>query len=72
MVDRLPAIVCPALVLQGADDEHGTAAQVEAVARGVSGPVETWIVPGCGHSPHLEARDAVRERIAAFIAGVVA
>ena len=45
MVDRLPAIVCPALVLQGADDEHGTAAQVEAVARGVSGPVETWIVP---------------------------
>jgi pimeloyl-ACP methyl ester carboxylesterase len=68
--DRLPAIVCPTLVMQGEHDEHGTLAQVEAIARGISGPVETYVVPGCGHSPHLEAMDAVVARIAAFIAAL--
>lgn len=65
--DRLAAVLCPVLVIQGRNDEHGTLAQVEAIARGVSGPVETWIAPDCGHSPHLEARAAVIERIARFI-----
>ena len=51
---------------------HGSRAQVEAIARGVSGPVETWIIPDCGHSPHLEARDAVLERMAAFIGALPA
>lgn len=72
MVDRLPRVVCPVLVMQGEDDEHGSAAQVEAIARGVSGPAETVLIPGCGHSPHLQARDAVLTRIAAFIAGLPA
>lgn len=64
---RLPAIACPALVIQGADDEHGTPAQVDAIAAGVSGPVETWMIPDCGHSPHIERPEAVRARIAGFI-----
>ena len=64
---RLLAVTCPALVIQGADDEHGTPAQVDAIAAGVSGPVETWMVPDCGHSPHLERPDAVCARIAGFI-----
>ncbi|MFQ5773563.1 MAG: alpha/beta fold hydrolase [Kiloniellaceae bacterium] len=68
--DRLGAVTCPVLAVQGEHDEHGSLAQVEAIARGVSGPVETFIVPACGHSPHLEARAAVRERMAAFIAAL--
>ena len=63
----LPGIVCPSLIVQGERDEHATLAQVEAIAHGVSGPAETYIIPNCGHSPHLEAREALLERLAAFI-----
>ena len=66
---RLSAVTCPALVMQGADDEHGTAAQVDAIAAGVSGPVATWMIPDCGHSPHIERPDPVCARIADFIEG---
>lgn len=48
----LPSVACPVLVIQGEDDEFGTIRQVEAIANGVSGPVETRILPACGHSPH--------------------
>ena len=64
---RLPAITCPALVIQGAGDEHGTPAQVAAIAEGVSGPAETWMIPDCGHSPHIEQPEAVCGRVAGFI-----
>jgi hypothetical protein len=39
--EYLPGISCPVLAMQGVDDEYGTAAQIEAIARGVGGPVET-------------------------------
>ena len=71
MTDKLPAIRCPVLVVQGDKDDHGSPAQVEAIVKGVSGPAESWFVPGCGHSPHLEAPDAVLERSAALINRVV-
>lgn len=71
MIERLPAIVCPVLVIQGEDDEHGTVAQVTAIADGVSGPAETWVIPDCGHSPHIEARAAVCRRMADFIVSAV-
>lgn len=61
----LPGIDAPVLVIQGADDEYATLAQVDAVARGVSGPVETRVLPG-GHAPHLEHRDEVVAAVAAF------
>jgi pimeloyl-ACP methyl ester carboxylesterase len=64
---ELPRIGCPSLLLQGEADEYGTAAQVETIARGVAGPVETGLLPGCGHAPHLQAADAVLERAARFL-----
>ncbi len=67
MTDHLGGITCPTLVIQGTNDEHGSIAQVEAIAAGVSGPVETWMVPGIGHSPHLEATQAVADRCTAFL-----
>ena len=67
----LPKVRCPTLIIQGADDEHATLAQVEAIARGVSGPAETYVVPACGHSPHLEVREAVLARMAAFVQSYV-
>lgn len=72
MVDRLPAITCPVLAVQGLDDEHGTPAQVETIVAMVSGSAEAFLIPGCGHSPHLQARDALLGRAADFLAKAVA
>jgi pimeloyl-ACP methyl ester carboxylesterase len=63
----LPRVACPTLVIQGADDEYGTARQVEAIAGAVSGPVETLLLDPCGHAPHLEQRDNVMDAAVAFL-----
>ena len=60
-------ITCPLLAIQGADDEYGTEAQIQAIVNGVRGPVDDMIVPACGHAPHLEARKVVLERMTSFI-----
>lgn len=67
MEAALPGITCPLLVVQGANDEYGTLAQVNAIIRGVSGRTETLIIPDCAHSPHLQAREATLTGMAAFI-----
>lgn len=64
----LPAVTCPVLVAQGADDHYGTEAQVRAIAAGVSGPARELVLPDCGHSPHLEAPEVLFPEIAAFVA----
>ena len=63
----LPPITCPVLLIQGEDDEYGSTGQVEAVARRVGGPVETLLVPACGHAPHLQHPQRVLARSATFI-----
>ena len=67
----LPRIVCPSLVIQGADDAYGSTAQVTHIAEGASGPVETRLLPGCGHQPHLEQRAAVIAATTGFLAGAL-
>jgi pimeloyl-ACP methyl ester carboxylesterase len=64
---RLGSIRCPVLAIQGADDEHGLPAQLEAIVQGVAGPAEGFMVPDCGHVPHHQAREVVLARMAAFI-----
>jgi pimeloyl-ACP methyl ester carboxylesterase len=64
----LPQVVCPLLVIQGRDDEYATKAQVDAIANQVSGPARPLLVPGCGHTPHRQARDVVLKEMADFIA----
>lgn len=65
--DVLPDVTCPTLVLQGTDDEYGTARQVEAIARQAGGRVETAWLDACGHSPHRDQPEAVLTSIAAFL-----
>jgi pimeloyl-ACP methyl ester carboxylesterase len=65
--DILPKINCPALILQGKDDEYGTAAQVMGIADRVSGPVEVKLIPNCGHVPHFQAKDTVISEMTRFI-----
>ena len=37
--DVLAGVTAPALLIQGAHDQYGTLAQIDAIERGVSGPV---------------------------------
>jgi len=67
----LPGVKCPLLLIQGEDDQYGTAAQVEAIARQVSGPVETLMLPDCAHSPHQSMqKDATVAAIAGFVSNL--
>jgi pimeloyl-ACP methyl ester carboxylesterase len=63
----LPGVAAPTLVIQGADDEYGTAAQLDAIAAQVPGPVETLMLPDCRHSPHRDQVDAVLAAMAEFV-----
>ena len=65
--EDLPKITCPALLLQGEDDEYGTHAQIDGIAAQVSGPVRTKLIPDCGHIPHFQAKDAVLAEMMSFI-----
>ena len=67
--EYLAAIAVPILLIQGEDDQYGTVAQVEAIARQVLGPVETVLLPDCAHSPHQSVqKDATIAAIAGFVA----
>lgn len=66
-LDRLPRITCPTLVIQGEGDEYGTWKQLHAIAGAAQGPVETMMLPDCGHSPHRDRRDVVLAAMARFV-----
>jgi len=55
------------LAIQGEGDEYGTPGQVDAIVRGVSGPVEGYMVPDCGHIPHRQQADRVLAKITDFL-----
>ncbi len=67
MRDQLAEIAAQVLAIQGDGDEYGTPRQLECIAEGVPGPVETWLVPDCAHVPHHQAADRVLPRIVKFI-----
>jgi pimeloyl-ACP methyl ester carboxylesterase len=63
----LPAIETPLLVIQGREDEYGTLAQVDAIASGVAGPVETLVLDACGHVPHREQPERTLGAVVDFV-----
>lgn len=68
--EYLPGVTCPVLLIQGEDDQYGTAAQVTAIAKQVNGPVETLMLPHCAHSPYVDQKQATVEKIAHFVDGL--
>lgn len=64
----LPRVRCPVLAIQGFDDQYGTMAQLEAIARQVGGPIELLRLANCRHSPHRDQPGAALEAISRFVA----
>jgi len=56
----------PVLVVQGDADPYGTLSQVHEIEERAYSPVETLILPGEGHAPHVSAEPAVSEAIGTF------
>ena len=63
----LPRITCPILAIQGLEDQYGTMAQVQAIARQSGGPVEILPLAKCRHSPQRDQADATLAAIAKFV-----
>jgi pimeloyl-ACP methyl ester carboxylesterase len=56
----------PALAIQGRDDEYGTLAQIREIETRTYSPVDTLILDGVKHHPHLEAPEATLAEITEF------
>ncbi|MCB0553122.1 MAG: alpha/beta hydrolase [Phaeodactylibacter sp.] len=63
----LPAIACPVLVIQGAEDAYGSAAQVQAIVAAIETLATPLLIPGCGHIPHWEAEETLMIQIRKFL-----
>ena len=60
------AVRCPVLAIQGEDDEYGTMAQIERIAR-LAPDVDLVRLADCRHSPHRDQPDAVLEALVRFV-----
>jgi pimeloyl-ACP methyl ester carboxylesterase len=63
---ELAYIRVPMLIVQGADDQYGTARQIEAAERECYCPVEVALLPGVRHSPHREAPEVLLKTTSEF------
>ncbi|HEV7412962.1 MAG TPA: alpha/beta hydrolase [Casimicrobiaceae bacterium] len=64
----LPGVRCPLLMIQGRDDEYGSAAQLDAIERQAGGKVVRIELADCRHSPHRDQPEATLAAIADFVA----
>jgi pimeloyl-ACP methyl ester carboxylesterase len=69
--EYLPRITCPILAIQGFDDQYGTMAQVDAIARQSGGPVEILPLAECRHSPQRDQPRATQEAITKFVKRII-
>ena len=68
--DVLPSISAKMLLVQGTADQYGTVRQVDAIERGVRGPVDRVVLEGCGHAPHLERGPETLEAVTHFVSSL--
>jgi pimeloyl-ACP methyl ester carboxylesterase len=68
---QVARIAVPVLALQGADDPYGTEAQLRVLERAATCPVETRLIAGARHAPHIEARQATLDAIVSFVRSVL-
>ncbi len=71
ITEQVARIEVPVLALQGADDPYGTEAQLRVLERTAKCPVETRLIAGARHSPHLEAKQPTLEAVVPFVRSVL-
>jgi pimeloyl-ACP methyl ester carboxylesterase len=64
--DELAHVRVPILIIQGEDDEYGTAAQIEFAEEATYCPVDALLLTGCRHAPQFDRPDATLAAIADF------
>jgi pimeloyl-ACP methyl ester carboxylesterase len=69
---ELAHVRVPILIVQGADDPYGSAAQIERAREVAYCPVEALLLERCGHAPHLDRPEATLDAVAEFVARVAA
>ncbi len=58
----------PILAVQGIEDEYGTPAQLERIARRARAPVDRLLLARCAHAPHRDRRAVVEATLAGWLA----
>ena len=67
LTEHLQHITVPVLAIQGEDDHYGTAAQIDILPKQCWAPVETLLIPNCGHAPWKEAADQTLSALTVFL-----
>jgi pimeloyl-ACP methyl ester carboxylesterase len=62
----LPTVRVPILIIQGRDDQYGTAAQLDLAQAEAYCPVEVLYLDNCRHSPQTDQPQATLDAIADF------
>ena len=63
----IPKIECPALIIQGEDDEYGTLKQVEKIMAQTKGQSAQLVIPNVKHTPHKEVPELILVKTSEFI-----
>jgi pimeloyl-ACP methyl ester carboxylesterase len=65
--EYLGKLRAPVLAIQGYDDEYGTMAQLDEIARHVAGPCELLKLENCGHAPSRDQPETALAAVTRFI-----
>ncbi len=68
ITEELAHIRVPVLIIQGEQDQYGTARQIEVAQEACYCPVEVVLLPNTRHSPHRESPEATLDAIKDFLA----
>jgi pimeloyl-ACP methyl ester carboxylesterase len=66
ITEVLAYIRVPVLIVQGANDQYGTARQIEVAKEECYCPVDVALLPGVRHAPHREAAEMTLDVISEF------
>jgi pimeloyl-ACP methyl ester carboxylesterase len=66
MRSQLHKIACPALIIQGTEDEHATPQQAHDMAASIKS-AELWLVPGAGHMFPQDQPEMFNRRVVSFL-----
>ncbi|MBX2877216.1 MAG: alpha/beta hydrolase, partial [Saprospiraceae bacterium] len=68
---QLAQIHCPALILQGTQDEYASPQHMWDIAEGIGDNALGILIENCGHIPHLQAREKTLALSKDFIKGLI-